>query len=180
MAFFCIINHGASKIHTYMSRCLLHLPQVKFLRTELLGSAVHMSRYLIYKVCQGDSIESAPTSTRASLALYFCSNNLCAEECALAGEGTRGGQRLTLECFFLLLSTLFFLSSDRVSHWSQSLLSHRPGWKASKSWVHLQMRATMTSSLRGSLRSELTSLCLQSKYFTWAIPLTPKQLFNLH
>lgn len=80
MVFFCIINHGASKIHTYMSRCLLHLPWAKFLRTELLGSTVHMSRYLIYKVCQGDSIESAPTSTRAFLALYFCSNNLYAVE----------------------------------------------------------------------------------------------------
>lgn len=173
MVFFCIINHGASKIHTYMSRGLLHLPRAKFLRTELLGSTVHMSRYLIYKVCQGDSIESAPTSTRAFLALYFCSNNLYAVEHGVCTcqwgyvwrpEGDVG-------VLFLLLSTPLLLQTGSPTE--ARAWSHWPGWQASKSWVHLQMRATMTSCLRGALRSELTSLCLQSTYFTCAIPLTP-------
>lgn len=112
--FFCIINHGAPKIHSHMSRCLLHLPRAEFPRTELLGSTVHMSRYLIYKECQEDAIKSTPTSTRASLACTSA-QIICVQRsvgCVLAREGTCGGQRLTLECLFLLLSTRsFFLQT---------------------------------------------------------------------
>lgn len=161
MAFFCIINHGVSKIHTYMWRCLLHLPQVKFLRTELLGSTVHMSRYLIHKVCQGDSIASAPTSTRASLALYFCSNNLCAVEHGVCT--CRWG-------YMWRLSTPLFLSSDRVPHWSQSLLSL---------CVHLQMRYhDQLLAWRSEVWTHVLMLTKQVLYLRH--PSNPKQLCNLH
>lgn len=122
---FYIINHGATKIHTYTPLCLLHFPRIKFLRTEFLGSTSHISRYLIHKVHQGGYIKSASTSTRAFFALYFCPNNVCAMEhgawTCLCGYVWRPEVDLGVP---FAIAPHPILSLDRVSHWRWGLRFH--------------------------------------------------------